>query len=308
MRRVFTIGETVMDIVFKNDVPVAAKAGGSMLNASVTLGRLNIPVSFISEYGKDKVGDIINIFLAKNRVDTSFIHRYSEGKSAVALAFLDENQNATYDFYKIYPTERLKIPAPDFTANDIVMFGSYFGISTEVRPALVNILAKAREKGAIIIYDPNFRKAHLHQLNELFPLIIENILIADIIKGSDEDFLNIFGVDTAQKAFEKFNDTSKILIYSRGEKGAHYHSAKVSFHVGAKVLQPVSTIGAGDNFTAGLAFGLIKNNVSREGLLHQGADTWKHILKTGVDFASEVCLSYENYIPVNYASDYLRNN
>ena len=31
MRRVFGIGETVLDLMFKNDQPIAAKAGGSVV-------------------------------------------------------------------------------------------------------------------------------------------------------------------------------------------------------------------------------------------------------------------------------------
>ena len=52
---IYTIGETVFDIIFELDQPVAAKAGGSLLNTSVSLGRLGLPVQFISEYGTDKV-------------------------------------------------------------------------------------------------------------------------------------------------------------------------------------------------------------------------------------------------------------
>ena len=39
MRKIYTIGETVLDIIFKNGQPVASKAGGSMLNTAVSLGR-----------------------------------------------------------------------------------------------------------------------------------------------------------------------------------------------------------------------------------------------------------------------------
>ena len=63
MKKIYTIGETVYDIIFKNCQPIAAKAGGSMLNSSVSLGRLGLPVSFISEIGKDQVGGFIFVFL-----------------------------------------------------------------------------------------------------------------------------------------------------------------------------------------------------------------------------------------------------
>lgn len=306
MRYVYTIGETVMDIVFRNNVPVAAKAGGSMLNVAVSLGRLKVPVRFISEFANDHVGEIIQNFLSANAIDTNFVYRYDDGKSAIALAFLDEQQKASYNFYKFYPVDRLKIAIPDITEGDIVMFGSYFGIAPEIRSVLIKILTEAKNKGAIIIYDPNFRKAHLHQLKNLFPFIVENIQLADIIKGSDEDFENIFGVTTALDSFRSLNDLSKILIYSKGKEGVEFLSSQHEFHCKAKSIEPLSTIGAGDNFNAGLAFGLLKNKIFREELISQTSEMWKKILQTGVDFASEVCLSYDNYLSESYASDYLK--
>lgn len=308
MRRIFTIGETVLDIIFKDGIPVAAKPGGSMLNASVTLGRLNIPVCFLSEYGTDQVGNMIDHFLSTNGIDMRYSYRFKDGKSALALAFLDKYQNAEYSFYKAYPQKRLNIEIPDITGEDIVLFGSFYGISPEVRETVLKILLTAKENKALIIYDPNFRKSHLHQLNELLPFIQENIQLADIIKGSHEDFETIFKAVTPGTAFSTLNDPTKVLIYTAGNKGAFMHSEKEQVHIPAKAIEPVSTVGAGDNFNAGLTFGLISNEVDVHNLLSISSSIWKDILFHGISFASEVCMSYDNYISKKYASAYLKRN
>ena len=305
MRRVFTIGETGLDIIFKDAVPLAAKPGGSMLNVSVTLGRLNVPVNFISEYGADQVGDIIEDFLSKNGVNTQYSNRFKDGKSALALAFLDENQNADYSFYKAYPKKRFKVSIPPIGVNDIVMFGSYFGISSDIRETLLSILYSAKSNGAIIIYDPNFRKAHLHQLKELLPFINLNIQLADIVKGSDEDFEIIFNKKTPSETYEVINDASKILVYTNGKNGAYLVSKNDVIHVPGKQIKTVSTVGAGDNFNAGLAYGLFEQNIERKDLGNTSRECWEKILIHGVNFASEVCLSLDNYISEDYAKLYI---
>lgn len=63
MRKVFGIGETILDIIFRNDQPQKAVPGGSVFNGLISLGRLNVPVSFISELGNDRVGDMIRDFM-----------------------------------------------------------------------------------------------------------------------------------------------------------------------------------------------------------------------------------------------------
>ena len=42
MRRVIGIGETVLDIIFKDDQPISAVPGGSTFNCLVSLGRCGV--------------------------------------------------------------------------------------------------------------------------------------------------------------------------------------------------------------------------------------------------------------------------
>ena len=59
MRKVIGIGETILDIIFRNGQPTAAVPGGSVFNGVVSLARAGVPVSFISETGNDRVGNTI---------------------------------------------------------------------------------------------------------------------------------------------------------------------------------------------------------------------------------------------------------
>ena len=94
MRKVFGIGETILDIIFRNDQPQKAVPGGSVFNGLISLGRLNVPVSFISELGNDRVGDMIRDFMEDNHITTEFVDRFPDGNSPISLAFLDDDKNA----------------------------------------------------------------------------------------------------------------------------------------------------------------------------------------------------------------------
>jgi fructokinase len=311
MRRIFTVGETVFDIIFRTDSastgmpqPVSALPGGSMLNTAVSLGRLKQEVSLLSEYGKDTAGDLIEDFLNRNGVSTAFISRYSDGKSPLALAFLDSGNEASYSFYKIYPEKRLTGEMPRFRDNDIVAFGSFFALSPEVRPFLMKILESARASGCCMLYDPNFREAHLHGLPELLPLIEENISFADIVRASDQDLRNIYGAENHHDAYEKLSLKEKqILVYTAAARGVHVISNNFEIQVPAAPIIPVSTIGAGDSFNAGIIYSLIKKDIGRKEIRDITDDTWGRIIRTAVRFATHVCLSSENYISWEFADD-----
>jgi fructokinase len=304
MRKIFAIGETLLDIIFRKGEPQTAKAGGSMLNSVVSLGRLSLPVSFISEYGTDEVGNIIDIFLTGNGVDTTSVHRYKDANTSLALAFLNEKNDANYSFYKNYPEKRLDILFPEIHPEDIVLFGSFYAISPDIRKQVVSFISNAGKKGAFIIYDPNFRNSHAEEIESLRPLIIENMEMANLIRGSNEDFMNIFGATNPDEAWDIVKKHNKCMIYTYSSSGVFVRSSTFSGEFPVKKIIPVSTIGAGDNFNAGMITSLYRKNVLRENIDRLEKNDWEEIIKTAIEFASHVCMSYDNYISKEFAAKF----
>ncbi len=306
MRKIFGIGETVLDIIFKDGQPQAAKAGGSVLNSVVSMGRMSLPVSFISEYGVDEVGKLIDKFLRDNGVNTAFVHRFSQGSTALALAFLDEKNDAHYTFYKDFPGKRLDLDFPVIEKDDIIQCGSFYAIWPEIRDKFKKFISNAREKGALILYDPNFRKSHLSELELLKPLIIENMKMSGLVRGSDEDFKNIFGVNGPDEAWDIVKEYCKCLVYTANEKGVFVRTPSFSGRFPVQRISPVSTIGAGDNFNAGMITSIYRREIKREDIEKLKQDDWSEVIATAVAFATHVCMSYENYISPEFASELIK--
>lgn len=209
MRKVIGIGETILDIIFRNNRPHTAVPGGSTFNGLISLGRLGVPVSFISEVGNDHVGDIIRDFMKENNISTRYVDRFPDGKSPISLAFLDNDSNADYTFYseKVY-TDHIRFYCDRF-------------------------------------------------------------------------------------------------ITTHGAGGVNLYHGDLRLHFDSPSIRPVSTIGAGDNFNAGILYGLLKNNVRHRDLATLPKETWANIIRCGIDLATEVCRSYDNYISKEFATSYL---
>ena len=303
MRKIYGIGETVFDIIFKSGQPQAAKAGGAMLNSTVSLGRIGLPVSFISEYANDNVGEIIDNFLQENGVGTDFIDHFKEGKTKLALAFLNEKNDASYTFYQDYPEQRLNIKFPGIIKDDIILCGSIYAITYEIRKKFMDLISMAKKNGAIVIYDPNFRPSHSSDLDKLLPLIVENMQNAKLIRGSDEDFKNIFGAATPDEAWKVVSKYCNCMVYTANAEGVFVRTISYSGRFSVKAIKPVSTIGAGDNFNAGMMAAIYRNQITGDQLDKMGEESWSKVISMGVDFATNVCLSYENYISEEFAGE-----
>lgn len=301
MQRVIGIGESIYDIVFKGETPTEGVAGGSTFNAMLSLGRAKMGVTFISEVGRDSVGDIILNFMRNNNISTECVEVMYDGKTAVSLAFLDENGDAKYNFYRAYPPKRLNTMPPKIEEDDIFLFGSSYAIDEAIRDKITETVEYAIERKAIVIYDPNYRGNK--KTIQIMPYIIENLEYADIIKGSKEDFENIFNQSDPTKVYEdntKFY--SPILIYTKGSDGVELFTPNGHKLYTADKIDAVSTIGAGDNFSAGIIYGLAYYGVKRTQLNTLSLNDWDNIIDFGMRFAKDVCLSYNNYISNSFAS------
>ena len=299
MRKVIGIGETMLDIIFKNGKPIEAVPGGSTFNGIVSLGRAGVKTVFVSETGNDRVGEYVRDFLRDNNVDTSAINVFQETKSPVSLAFLDKDNNTDYIFYRDQKHDHMDFAYPDIQKDDIVVFGSFYAVNPALRPQVSGLLEYARQRGAIIYYDVNFRKAHQADVMKVTPNLIDNLEYADIVRGSKEDFEVLYKKDSAERVYRA--ETSfycKRFIYTDGPNPVSVFSNN-GFHkeYAMPKTETVSTIGAGDNFNAGFIYGMIKYGVTRDDV-EQGLseEVWDKLIATATAFSADCCKDIFNYI------------
>ena len=257
-KRVIGIGETVWDILFKNDQPQKAVPGGSTFNSIVSLGRAGIDCAMVTEAGDDHVGDLICQFLRNNGVTTDYVCRHAGTKSHLSLAFLDENNDAQYTFYKDHASVAMNGVLPDITAEDIVLFGSFFAINPAIRTVVEPLLRRAREAGAWLYYDINFRKTHIADLPDVMSNIEENMQMADIVRGSTEDFLYLYGTHDGQAVYEHVKPMCRTLILTNGARSIRVYTPDGCQTYPVQQIETVSTVGAGDNFNAGYIYAILQ--------------------------------------------------
>ena len=303
MRKVIGIGETVLDIIFKNGKPVSALPGGSTFNAMISLGRSGVKTNFISETGNDRVGEHVIDFMKDNGISTENVSVFSESKTPLALAFLDDQNNADYVFYKDHPHDQLEFSFPEVNRDDIVLFGSFFAVNPAVRSQVACFLDMARKHGAILYYDVNYRLAHKNELLKITPNLLDNLDYADIVRGSHEDFDVIYNMPDPDKVYHaEISFYCKKFICTQGHRPIEVR-AEDNFRKSYSVAdtKTVSTVGAGDNFNAGFIYGMLKNNITRDNIEEGFTEKqWDSLVESAQRFSSECCKDIYNYISPDF--------
>lgn len=302
MGKIIGIGETVFDILFKNNTPVGGVPGGSVYNSMISIGRMGLPAAFISEVGNDKIGEIIVAHLRDSNVDASALCCFSDGKSPLSLAFLNEHGDADYIFYKDYPSNRLAVDFPQVQSGDILLFGSYFVLNPVLRSKVKPFLQYAHEQGAILYYDINFRKNHRHERSRLLPAIIENMELATIVRGSADDFNYLFdSTDGTDIYMSHIAPHCKNFIFTSGSGPVTLFTPSFTAQYAVKSVEVRSTVGAGDNFNAGVVYGLWREGVAHEQLATLPRSKWDSVVDCGLAFSAHACTLLENYINKEWA-------
>lgn len=303
MRTVTAMGETIMDIIFRGNQPVAAVPGGSAFNSVISIGRMGLPCRFIGYAGQDRAGLATRDFLSENGVSIDDFEIREGEKSAISLAYLDENGDASYQFYKDIPKARQDWSLPRFGSDDVLLFGSYYAICESMRAQVAPTLSAARQAGAVLYYDLNYRRSHAHELEDLLPAIHQNFHEATVVRGSADDFEIMYGSRDARHIYEHhISRHCPFFICTSGGGMITVCTPEQTLDFRApRVENVVSTIGAGDNFNAGFVYGLIREVVTRDRLLTLSSEGWQQLIRHATAFAGQVCQSTDNFISKTFA-------
>lgn len=284
-KRVIGIGETVLDILFKNDQPQKAVPGGSTFNSIVSLGRAGVPCIMVTEVGGDHIGDMICKYLTDNGVSDEYVCRHAGTKSHITLAFLNEHNEAQYTFYKDHASAALDGRLPEIRHDDVVLFGSFFAINPTIRPAVRTLLLNARQAGAWMYYDINFRKTHIPDIPNVLAHIEENMQLADVVRGSKEDFEYLYGLHEADAIYDRVKPFCETFILTDGARSVRLYTYNGCETFPVQPIETVSTVGAGDNFNAGYIYAML-----------QGMETPAERIEMAQRWSQDVCRQIGNNI------------
>ena len=148
-------------------------------------------------------------------------------------------------------------PLPEICSDDVVLFGSFFAINPVIRPVVGRLLREARRAGAWLYYDVNFRKTHIADLPEVLPNVEENMRLADVVRGSVEDFGYLYGLSDGDAIYERVGRLCPTFILTDGASPIRVYTPDGCEVYPVQSIATVSTVGAGDNFNAGYIFAMM---------------------------------------------------
>ena len=177
------------------------------------------------------------------------------------LAFVDVDKNGERSFSfarkpgadTMIEKEEIDIDILDRT--NIFHIGSLSLTDEPARATTFYAVKRAKEKGSIISYDPNYRSSLWKNEAAAKKQMRSLIQYADIIKISDEETELLTDCAEPEKAAESlFQKGVKIAAVTLGSDGAYIYCKEGGKKVPGFVSTAVDTNGAGDSFWGGFLY------------------------------------------------------
>ena len=270
------IGTAILDSVIKGfdpePVSVAGfraesgsiNAGGEGVNGSIASAKLGMKSALLCFLGDDQAGDLIEVELEKNGVDTSCIVRTSENPTPVTTIFVAEDGNRksitnNAHRYNFHPEQY-----PDrFTDTKAVVIGSLFRAPFNDPDVIRAVVSEAHSRGIPVFADtkiPNFRRLTLDE-------IADSLSMIDYITPNEDEARFFTGEDEPEKMAAAFLAKGvKNVVLKLGGRGCLLMNSSETIYVPAHRIDVVDATGAGDNFMAGLVSELIRGSDMRDAL------------------------------------------
>ena len=278
MTEITAIGEILIDLtqsgLTEQGIPrFDANPGGAPANLAVAASRLGAQTAFVGRVGRDSYGDFLRRTLEENGVDVTGMSVDPVQHTTLAIVSLDEKGERSFSFYRDPSADvnlRFEdVPESLLTETKLLHFGSVSLTAEPSRSATLQAARKAREQGAWISYDPNYRASLWSDEGTAIRRMLEPLPLVDILKVSDEELPLLTGLSDPERGSARLAEKgAKLILVTLGPDGAFYRFGdKTGVVPGIKVTVG-DTNGAGDTFFGALLSKLVKKEAFEE-LTHE---------------------------------------
>lgn len=287
---VVAVGECLIDFTSsgKNDVGsllFARNPGGAPANLLAMYAKLGGKTAFIGKVGQDSFGDFLERTMKDAHIDTTGLVRTSSVPTTLAFVQLDAAGNRSFSFYR-NPGADICLQASEVQAHlleqcRVFHFGSVSLTGEPARAATTHSVKKAKEAGAIISYDPNYRPLLWESEQVAKQQVLAALPLADVVKVSEEEMVLLTGEQELSKGARALaQHGAALVVVTRGPEGAYYHTKTAQGSMATYNCKTIDTTGAGDAFWGALLYMLRGKTAQEIGELNSQE------LECAIDFAN----------------------
>lgn len=230
--------------------------GGAAPNTMITLSALGIPTTLAGIVGNDELGDIYQKRLLEKNVISALETFPGDTGSCIVLVTPDYERTMSTRLGVCQEFGPEHVRHDDIAAADYLYFTGFMWDTESQKEALKAAIKTARNRGTKVVFDVADPFCVERHFDEFHDLIRSSV---DILLANRDEARLLLGFDDPQRASVELAGRGLIAAIKSCADGSCLSSGSgVNCLVDAFRVDAVDSTGAGDNYAAGLLYGLIK--------------------------------------------------
>jgi fructokinase len=240
------------------------KPGGAPANVAVAAARLGARSAFVGKVGSDAFGHHLAEVLANEGVDIRGIRFDDRARTTMAFIAMPDENTAEFVFYRNPGADMLLRPGELdrqlLQETKAFHFGSISLIEDPSRSATMEAVRIAREAGALVSFDVNYRPGLWSGPGEAYAMVPH----VDLLKVNEVELALLVSASESLAGFGRLAASRTLLeqgpelcVVTLGPQGSDFQVAEGGEHVPAFRVQTVDATGCGDAFVAALLCQLV---------------------------------------------------
>ena len=249
-------------------------SGGSVANSIVGLSQLGNQVGFIGKISDDEFGEKYETGLKNENVEYIYSKKKEELPTGTCLILITPDSERTMCTFlgtagKINDKD---VNEEAIKNSQIIFLEGYLWDEGDPRKAFDKAILSAN-KVAMSLSDKFCVDRHKPHFLDL----VKNKL--DIVFANEEEIMSLINAKNFKEVIEFSKESKKLLVITRGEKGAISIKENNIIETGIKKnLKIIDLTGAGDLFASGYLHGYL-NNFSQKDCLEKGTEMSSKIIQ-----------------------------
>jgi fructokinase len=233
------------------------KPGGAPANVAVAAARLGKHSAFIGKVGDDAFGHFLIETLRDQGVETKGMRIAAEARTTMAFIAKPDAYSAEFIFYR-NPGADMLLRADELEGDllakaKIFHFGSISLIHEPSRSATLEAVRLAKEAGALISFDVNFRPSLWPRADFAAATIGELLSEADLVKVNEEELELLTGTRNLGAGGKVILEKGpQLCVVTLGAQGSYFCSHSGADKIAPFKVETVDAVGCGDAFMAGV--------------------------------------------------------
>ncbi|MBI4674194.1 MAG: carbohydrate kinase [Chloroflexi bacterium] len=259
-----TLGELLMDMVpaetGRRLTEVSAfspKPGGAPANVAVAGARLGARTAFLGKVGEDLFGHALAEVLKKEKVDLRGLRFDADARTTLALIAQPTANLNEYIFYRNPGADQRLRPDEldrDLLAHTRALHIGSLSLSDEPsRSATFEAVRLARQAGAFISFDVNFRPALWRAQADAVAQIAAMLPNADLLKVNETELELLTNTREVEAGSALLLARGpKLVVVTLGADGSYFRTAHASGYAKSFKVDAIDSTGCGDSFVGAL--------------------------------------------------------